>query len=368
MKILITGGHLSPALSVIDYIKKKYPEIELVFIGRKYSNDFEKTLTLEYEEIKKRKIKFIHLLTGRLTWFFTLKTFLNILLVPVGILNSLIIVYREKPSCIISFGGYISLPIAFAGYVYGIPVFTHEQTINPGIANRIIGFFARRVFVAFEKTASYFSKKKVIVTGNPVRESIFKIIKKPFSIVKKHPVIYITGGSLGSHSINLHIKKILRDLLKKYIVIHQTGDSREYGDFQELLKFKKNLPTKYRRQYFLKKFFFDDEIGYIYSIADIVVTRVGANTFFELLVLRKPSVLIPLPWSSFGEQLIHAKIFEEAGVGMIFNQDEKSSRLLKLIDKLIINREKYKKNFNRLNNFYRKNATENIVKTILSAI
>ncbi|MFN4212540.1 MAG: UDP-N-acetylglucosamine--N-acetylmuramyl-(pentapeptide) pyrophosphoryl-undecaprenol N-acetylglucosamine transferase [Microgenomates group bacterium] len=339
----------------------------MIFVGRKFINNFEDTLSLEYQEITKKKIKFISLSAGRFTRTLTLKSFLDLLFIPIGFFQALKIIIKERPNAILSFGGYLALPIVFWGFLAGIPIYTHEQTISPGLANRIIGFFAKKIFVAFEKSTTYFNKTKTIVVGNPIRESVFKVIKRPFNLVKNRSVIYISGGSLGSHSVNELIKQILPFLLKKFIIIHQIGDTKEYHDYENLINYKNKLSKELQKNYFPKKFFFEEEIGYIYSLADLVVSRAGANTFFELLSLKKPTIFIPLPWSAGKEQELQAKIFKEAGVGEIFYQWEDTSKLLQLIDKMIIEREKYQKNFDKLANLYNKNAAKPIIKEILSA-
>ncbi len=368
MKILITGGHLAPALAIIDEWKKKHNSKEIVFVGRKYINNFERTLSLEYQEITRKNIRFVSLIAGRLTRVLTLESILNLLIIPFGFLHAGWIIIKERPTVILSFGGYLALPIAFWAFITGIPIFTHEQTINPGIANRVIGFFAKKVFVAFKQAASYFNKNKVIITGNPVREAIFKVIKRPFNVEKNRPVIYITGGSLGSHSINQIIKTILPTLLKKYTIIHQTGDTEEYHDFEDLISLREKLHKILQKNYFPKKFFFEDEMGYIYLMADMVISRAGANTFFELIALRKPTIFIPLPWSSGREQELQAKIFKENGIGEIFYQGDNIAKLIQLIDKMIIKKEQYKKNFEQLTFLYKKNAAQIIISEILSSI
>lgn len=366
MKILITGGHLTPALAVIEEIKKDYPETEIIFVGRKYALDSEKTISLEFKEITKRKINFIPLQAGRLTRFFSLKSLRSFFKIPLGFINSFFIIKNNRPDVILSFGGYLALPIVIWGYFFRTPIFTHEQTIKPGLANKIIAFFAKKIFLSFEETEKYFNQKKTIVTGNPTRETIFKVDKKPFKIKKDRPVIYITGGSLGSHSINQHIKKIINKLLSKYIVIHQTGETKEYHDFENLLDLKNKLPKKLSQNYYLVKHFFEDEIGYIYSITDLVVGRAGANTFFELINLKIPAIFVPLPWSSGREQQFHAEIFAKNHIGEIFHQIETSEKLLRLIDKMIENLNFYKTNFQKLDFSYKKNASQYIVKEIFS--
>jgi len=313
MRILITGGHLSPALAVIEvYLEKGLPD-EIIFVGRKYINEFEKTLSLEYREITKRNIRFIPLKAGRFTRILSFRSFLNLLYIPVGFVKAWQIVRKEKPDIILSFGSYLALPIAVVGFFHKIPIFTHEQTISPGLTNKIIGFLAKKVFLAFPEAEKFFDKNKVEIVGNPVREVIFTIKKKTPLIKKDRPVIYITGGSLGSHAINNHVKNIIQKLLDKYIIIHQTGDTKQYHDYEDLLMIKEKLPKRLQSRYFLRKHFFDEELGYIYGNADIVISRAGANTFFELLALRKPTIFIPLPWAANNEQYFHAQIFKKKG-------------------------------------------------------
>lgn len=364
MKILITGGHLAPALAVVEELKKTKPDAEVIFVGRKYALDSEKTISLEYKEVSKRKIPFVSLQAGRLTKVLSIKSIRSFIRIPLGFFNAFFIINKYRPDIILSFGGYLALPLVFWGYFFKSKIYTHEQTIKPGRANKIIGFYAKKVFIAFDESKKYFSQKKVVVTGNPIRETVLVIRKKPFEIKKDRPVIYITGGSLGSHSINEHIKKILVRLLDKYIVIHQIGETKEYQDYEKLVELKNNLSEEYGKRYFPVKHFYEDEIGYIYSLTDLVVGRAGANTFFELIKLKKPAVFIPLPWSSGKEQQFHAEIFAKNHIGEIFHQIETSDKLLRIIGKMIENIEEYKKNFKLLNHLYNKNASQYIIKEI----
>ncbi len=365
MKILITGGHVTPALAIIDELLKDKHHI--LFVGRKYAFEHEQTLSLEYKEITKRAIKFVNLTTGRFTRIPSPKTLMSLFKVPLGFYQALQIIKNERPEAVLSFGSYLAVPIVFWAWMFKINVYTHEQTITPGLANKIIAFLAKKIFVAFEETKIHFPKEKVILTGNPVRSSVFKIINEPFKINKNNtPVIYITGGSLGSHSINLHIKQILNKLLDKYILIHQTGETAEYNDFVVLEKVRDSLPERSRANYWLKQHFLEEEIGYVYSVADLVVSRAGANTFFELLALKKPAIFIPLPWSGNKEQQKHAVIFKDNGVGEIFSQSDTSDNLLKLLDKMIANLDHYISNFINLEHLYEANATQIILKEILN--
>lgn len=363
MKILVTGGHLTPALAVIDKLK----DHEIIFVGRKYAFEREQTLSLEYKEITKRRIKFTNLNTGRLNRSVSLREFLSVLRIPLGLYQGFQIIKNERPDRILSFGSYLAAPIALWAWLFRIPIFHHEQTIRPGISSRFIAFLAKRIYISFAEASNYFPKQKVLLTGNPIRQSILKAQDIPFPLKKTKSVIYVTGGSLGSHSVNLHIQKILPKLLENFIVIHQTGDTKEYDDYNQLNKSRRLLTKELKSRYFLRQHFFEQELGYIYSQADIVISRAGANTFFELLALEKPTIFVPLPWSSYKEQQKQAEIFKEKGVGEIFSQSEKSEDLLQLASKIKRHYSQYKLGFKKLKFLYKKNATATIAKEILKA-
>ncbi len=331
MKILITGGHITPAIAVIEELKKSR-NVEIVMVGRKYSQVDEKAPSFEYAELKRQNIRFINLKTGRLNRKLSISTLINLILFARGLLQSQKIVGREKPDKILSFGGYLALPIAIAGYFRGILVYTHEQTLVPGLSNRIIGWFAKNIFVAFPQTRQYFPSSKTIISGNPIRSTIFKASLNEIKLPHDRPIIFVTGGSMGAHAINIHIEAILPELLNKYTIVHQTGNVKKYDDFSRLSKLND-------QNYLVRQHFSSEEMGSIYQQASLIISRAGANTIFELIKLRKPAVLIPLPGAAAGEQQAHAELLEKAGVAKIFNQRSPSDELLELI-KVLINDEK----------------------------
>lgn len=413
MKILITGGHVTPALAVIEELKK-HKNLKIVFVGRKYALDFEKTPSFEYQSIKNLGLKFIELKAGRLTRVLCCRTIINFFRFPFGFLRAFQILKHEKPDVILSFGGYLALPITISAWFVNIPIFTHEQTIVPGLTNRIISFLAKKVFISFPETARYFNppsrkspivrlrdverisasagfqlleevqkknprpsgggsfkKNKVVFTGNPLRTSIFLQPSRVLTLANSSMLgiqhdkktIYITGGSLGAHSLNVVIEQILSRLLAKFIVIHQTGNTEEYGDFGRLSKIK-------NESYFVRRHFYDDEIGCIYSLADFIISRSGANTVFELMALQKPAILIPLPWSAHREQKAQAEFLKDKGVAEIFYQDngtdDPSDRLYKLVIRMANNLAKYQRNFTHLEDYYKKDAAKKIVEHVLA--
>ena len=167
MKIVICGGHLSPALSLLEVMPK---HVEVIFIGRKYVFEKEKVLSLEYKVVKEKNIPFYPLTTGRFQRKFTLETIPSLLKFPIGFFQSITILRKEKPNVVVGVGGYISLPVCLAALLLGIPVVIHEQTQEAGFANKLISHFARKVCISWESSRKFFPEKKIVLTGNPIRK------------------------------------------------------------------------------------------------------------------------------------------------------------------------------------------------------
>jgi len=361
MKILITGGHYTPALAVIEELKGH----EIVFVGRKYSIESDSTESPEYKEVKARGIRFIPLNTGKINRFFSLGSILDVLRIFKGLKQAQRIIKNENPDTVLCFGSYLAVPIAIQAWLNKIPVYTHEQTISPGLSNRFISIIAKKVFVSFDKSRRYFPNSKVILTGNPIRKSVVNYYADKSNIYTKRKVIFITGGSLGSHSINALIKIILKKLLERYFIIHQTGSVKEFTDYDNLISFKKKLPNNLKHNYLLREHFNEAQIGEIYTKADLLVSRAGANTIFEIIALQKPAILIPLPWSANKEQQKQAKFLNASGICEIFYQGQNPLKLITIIENVINNLSTYKNNFKKINYLHKKNAAKKIAKEVL---
>jgi UDP-N-acetylglucosamine--N-acetylmuramyl-(pentapeptide) pyrophosphoryl-undecaprenol N-acetylglucosamine transferase len=147
--IFITGGHITPAIAIIDTLTTR-SDVQVVFIGRKYAMEQDKQASAEYELIAAKQIRFLPITTGRLQRSFTGQTIPSLLKIPVGFVQSFIYCLRERPKLVVSFGGYIALPVAYAAWILRIPVITHEQTLVAGLANKLIALVARRVCVTFQ--------------------------------------------------------------------------------------------------------------------------------------------------------------------------------------------------------------------------
>ncbi|MDA1316823.1 MAG: UDP-N-acetylglucosamine--N-acetylmuramyl-(pentapeptide) pyrophosphoryl-undecaprenol N-acetylglucosamine transferase [bacterium] len=364
--LIITGGHVTPALAVIDVMQARNFKVPIIFVGRQYNNNSEETLSFEYREVTKRSVPFIHLTTGRFTRSMNMSTFFDVLRIPLGFINAFWILITHRPTAILSFGGYLALPMALVGFILGISIYTHEQTRELGLTNRIIGRVAKKIFTSFPETQNSSLVHKIHYTGNPLRSGITSFIKKNISQPTKSslPLIYITGGSLGSHAINSYIEYNLSALLEKYHLIHQTGNVAEFNDYERIRLLRESLPDDKRTHYELYTHIPSDEVGDIMQRADLIVSRSGANTFFELIALSKPSVLIPLPWSAAQEQQKHAQILKDAGVATIVDQGDSNEHFLHVINTMISQTQSYEDAFKQLQKRYITEASDIIVDAI----
>ena len=325
-KILITGGHVTPAIAVIDQIRSLNLPWTIVFVGRTKAVEGGSHFDLEKKLIEEKNIAFIPIQTGRIQRSFTKYTLVSLIKIPFGFVHAMSILRKEKPNLILSFGGYIAVPIVVAAALLKIPVVTHEQTRKPGLANRLIAHFAKRIFVSFEDIGKSFPPSKVVYTGLPIRKEILEPSQKPpFAVDLRHyPVIYVTGGSTGSESINNLLFPIIPELLQNYTVIHQTG----FASFVEAHELRRRLSSTVRDRYIIGKYFEGEEASWIIQHASLVVGRSGANTVMELALLGKRAICIPLPWAGAGEQSENAHWLESLGLSDVIEQKTATSESL----------------------------------------
>ena len=350
MRILITGGHTTPALAVVDELIKQSHQI--YFVGRQFVNSHEKNESFEFKEVTARKISFVHLQSGRFHRTLSFEALLQPFYFLTALVGSFHIIRTIKPDAIISFGGYIALPVVFVAWLMGKRIITHEQTIEPGLANRIIAFFAEKVCVSFPETTRYFGKKAVL-TGNPIRNELFLPQVSSLIPYTNRPLVLILGGSLGSHDLNVAIEQILSALLHKYTLVHQTGNIQQYHDFDRLSQYSSE-------NYIVREHLSSKDTAALFQHAQLIVSRSGASTTFEIIAIGVPAVLVPLPWSARGEQLKHAELLKKNGVAEIWNQYHNPQELLALIDRVIEHRKKYINNFDRLTHYIRRDAAQKI--------
>ena len=363
MKVVLIGGHLSPALSLLEELKKE----EVIFFGRKYSFEGDKALSLEYQLVEEFNIPFVSITTGRLQRKFTRHTFFSLLKLPVGFFQSLSALVKFKPDVVLGFGGYISIPVVFASYILRIPVVIHEQTLEAGFANKILSRLAKKICISWESSIKFFPKEKTVLTGNPIRKELFEKKTEEFNFKNNLPIIYITGGSSGSHVINDLVGKIVGKLLNISNVVHQTGDAKEFNDFEKLVKIKEEIGDS-KGEYKLVKFLNSKHASEILNKASLVVSRSGINTVTELIYLRKPSLLIPLFFAQKNEQLKNALFAKKLGIAEVLEQKELTSeRFYGMIFGMLENKEKYAGKIDIDASIFEK-AAENIVNVLKSTI
>ncbi len=365
MKLLIAvggGGHFSPALGVLDKIPKEW---NVLLVGRKHTFEGDSALSFEYQTAQKLNIPFVPLTTGRLQRRFTAHTLSSLVKIPVGLAQAVSLLKKYQPDVVLSFGGYVSVPVALAAKMLKIPIVIHEQTLHAGLANKIVSKFADKVCVSWKESEEFFPRSKVVLTGNPLRKEFLDSRLRGNDKTEGVPLIYITGGSGGAHGINVLVEGCLEKLLENFFVIHQTGDAREFGDFAQLEKLKTALPAALHKRYLLKKFIEPKEVFYVLSNADLVVARSGINTVTELLFLGKPSLLIPLPHGQRNEQRSNALFFQKTGLGEVFDQDALTPGLFfEKIQEMVANLRLYKSHAHETQKLIPTDAAERIIEII----
>ncbi len=339
--ILITGGHLTPAIATIEELHKRDVPIQIVFVGRSHATEHKHDVSHEKEEMSRLHIAFYSITTGRIQRFISFHSLVSFIKIPFGFVQAIFLCIRLKPTCIVSFGGYVALPIVLAGRLLKIPSITHEQTSVMGLANKIIARFATKICVTFQDLLKELPKGKGVYTGLPIREQIFQIKRKLSKESLSDPVIYITGGSTGAVSLNAVVFSLLPELLQKYVVIHQTGRVT----YEEAVSYKQRLSPLLQKRYMPYEYISSDDLVSVLSQSTLVVGRSGANTVIELAAVGMPGLFIPLPWSGGGEQLKNAQWLENKGSAKILLQkDMTKDSLLDSIDTMISDISTYQAN------------------------
>lgn len=374
MKLIITaggGGHFAPTLAVIQKLPKDW---EVLFVGRKYAFEADKTLSFEYTTAEKMGIPFFAVHAARLQRHWNRHTIPALLRFPKAFLATYTKVKAYKPDLVLSFGGYVSVPVVLAAAALRIPVVIHEQTLKAGLANRIAARFAKTICVSWEQSAQYFPKEKTVVTGNPLKltDQTKADFFRSHSLSEQDaslPLVYITGGSLGSHVINEYIHGSMEKLLEKYVVIHQTGDAQEYNDFALLSEKRAHLSEKLQQRYILTKFVPPYEVGSILQRATLVIARAGMSTVTELLAFGKPALFIPLPFAQNNEQMENALFFKRQGLGEVFEQKNLSSeKLYEHIVSMVTHIDRYEKHSPKAKDSIRLHAAEDIITVCQNAL
>lgn len=316
IRIVLTGGHAATtAISVVQEIIRRRLSWKVDWIGAEGAVEGGSISTLESEVFPSLGVTIHSIKAGRLQRRFTIWTIPSLLKIPLGFFQAFGLLRRIKPKLVLSFGAYSAFPVVVAAYILRIPVILHEQTVAAGRANRASGFFAKKIALARRQSERFFPKKKCVVVGNPILAQIAEI--EPKREMGNPPAVFITCGSRGSQIINEAVDGVLERLLPSYFIIHQTGPL----DYQKFLKRKGLLSEELSRNYRVESRIDPMKIAAIYKQADIVIARAGANTVSEIMTTRRPSVLIPIPWTYLNEQSKNAQTAQKSGIARVIAQN-----------------------------------------------
>ena len=319
-----TAGHVTPNIAMIPRLKELGYKIS--YIG-------------SYEGIEKKLIEelgipYYGISSGKLRRYFDVKNFTDPFRVLKGFMEAKKLMKELKPDVVFSKGGFVTVPVVIAASRRKIPTFIHESDMTPGLANKICIPFATKVCCNFPETISNLPKDKAVLTGTPIRQELLTGSKEKglafTGLSPDKPVILIIGGSLGATAVNEAVRSILPELLEDFQVVHLCGK----GKLDENLK-----DTKGYVQYeYIKK-----ELADLFALADIVISRAGANAICELSALNKPNLLIPLSArASRGDQILNARSFEHLGYSKVLEEEEiTKDSLLDAVHDLYENRESY---------------------------
>lgn len=346
-KIVLTGGgtagHVTPNIALLPGLKEL--EYEIHYIGS--YEGIESKLIADFD------IPYYGIATGKFRRYLDPKNLTDPFRVIKGYTEARKILKQIQPDIVFSKGGYVSVPVVRAAASLKIPCIIHESDMTPGLANKLCIPVAEKVCCNFPETMQYIPEDKAILTGSPIREELSKGNKIAAldlcGFDANIPVIMVIGGSLGAANVNKAVRDALPELLKDFQVVHICGKDK----IDNML-----LTTKGYKQFEYVK----AELKDIFAMADVVISRAGANAICELLALKKPNVLIPLMAGSRGDQILNAKSFESQGYSKVLMEDDITNQLLvDTVHELYFNKRTY---IESMSNSHQQNA----IKTILSLI
>ncbi|GLZ00532.1 UDP-N-acetylglucosamine--N-acetylmuramyl-(pentapeptide) pyrophosphoryl-undecaprenol N-acetylglucosamine transferase [Actinoplanes sp. NBRC 103695] len=315
-----TGGHTYPALTTIETLRARLAptgaEPELLWVGVRDG--------LEAKVATQAGVPFKAIVTGKLRRTPNprelLRNVVDAFRIPFGVLQAVATVGRARPQVVLSTGGYVSVPIGFAAWLFRVPYLLHEQTLSLGLANRILARFATRVLLSHESSLNHLSERlraKAVVTGNPVRPEILAGDPTRSGVDPALPFVLVTGGAAGAQQINRMLTAALPGLLPHCQIVHQCG-SLGLAEMQEVAA---GLPPELKGRYHVVDFI-HGELPDLLAAADVVVARSGAGTVAELTALGKACILIPYPYSAGGEQRVTARALAADGAAIVLDGDE----------------------------------------------
>ena len=347
-RIILTGGgtarHVTPNIALLPRLKELGYDIQ--YIGS-YTG-------IEKELIEPFGIPYHGISSGKLRRYFSVQNFTDPFRVLKGFREAHKLIRQLKPDVIFSKGGFVSVPVVLAGKRCKVPVIIHESDMTPGLANKIAIPSAAKVCCNFPETLKSLPEGKAVLTGSPIRQELLsgnKIAAMDMChFTSDKPVILVIGGSLGAVAVNNAVREALPELLKDFQIIHLCGK----GKMDESLKDVEG----YCQFEYIK-----NELRNLFALADIVISRAGANAICELLALHKPNLLIPLSANaSRGDQILNARSFERQGFSLVLEEEQLTKEtLLAAVKNLYENRTTF---INSMKNSGQQDSIGTIIKLI----
>ncbi len=379
MKILYSGGgtmgSVSPLLAIHQCLSAFVPQFcgttadKLNILERKIITDKNYRALwigtkngVEKEIVEKEGIEFKAISAGKLRRYFDLRNILDVFKIKLGFWQALYYILKFKPDVIVSAGGFVAVPVVWAGWFLFVPSIVHQQDVCVGLANKLMAPFAARITVALDVSLKKFSSRKTILVGNPVRQfpiSNFQFPNKSqnsnFKFQNERPMVLIMGGGTGALALNKLIWQSLDELTKFCNIIHITGKNKNNGNQISDIRYQ----DRYKKYEFL-----GDEIFSAMSAANLVITRAGMSALTELAYLKKPCIIVPIPNS---HQEANAKYFASQGAGIYLKQNElNSDKLINEIKKTLAYENTRKEMGEKMNKIFCDYSGKNFLDVILS--
>lgn len=324
-RILLTGGgtagHVTPNIALLPRLRELGYEIS-------YMGSYD---GIEKKLIEELQIPYYGISSGKLRRYFDPKNFTDPFKVIKGYGEACRIMKKLSPDVLFSKGGFVSVPVVLAAKRYHVPAIIHESDMTPGLANKLCIPSAKKVCCNFPETIQYLPRDKAVLTGSPIRQELLRGERlhalRFTGLSANKPVILVMGGSMGAAAVNEAVRRILPTLLKEFQVVHLCGAGKLDPSLGHL--------AGYVQYEYIK-----NELKDLFALADIVISRAGANAICELLALKKPSLLIPLSAAaSRGDQILNARSFEKQGFSIVLEEEEITNEaLLQAVHTLYQNR------------------------------
>ncbi len=356
-----SGGHFYPLIAVAQRLKDYKNDtfdIELFYFGPEPYNQ---------KALDDTGIAFIRIPSGKKRKYFSLFNFLDVFKVFFGFFFAIVQLYRIYPDAVFSKGGYTSVPVVLAAWMLRIPIMIHESDTKAGTANKLASHFARYIALGFDDAVKDFPKEKVALTGIPLRKEFLTLEANAIEQLKlpsDKPLLFVTGGSIGSQRINQLILESLDELLPNFIILHQTGEKNE--EQVRLTASQLITDTSLLARYFVKGTMDAHQMHLAQSAATLIISRAGTGTIFEIAQKGKPAILIPIPEDISHDQKTNAYAYARAGAASVLEEANLTDGLLTAeITRIMSDPNVYNQMSKAGKRFVQTDAAETIAETLI---